>query len=173
MKSPNNPHAISTSSISGTTVLNPALETIGSIKDIMIDIDSGEVLYAVLSVDTGFLNLDSKYFAIPLEEFEFRPEQKEAMLDVSKERLEDSPGFDKDNWPSGPQHEFVGEVYTYYGRTSRYEQSHNEGRLDRDEAGRSEVFGNNELEGTRDGLLHSSDAQTDERLRTKPGSGLF
>jgi sporulation protein YlmC with PRC-barrel domain len=108
--------ALSASSISGTSVLNPSMETIGSIEDLMIDLNTGEVIYAVLSVDTGFLNMGSKHFAIPLEEFDFKPESKEAMLRVDKEKLENSPGFDKDNWPKGPQHNFVEEVFTYYGR---------------------------------------------------------
>ncbi len=131
MKSPKNSNAISASSISGITVINPSLETIGTIEDVMIDFTNGDVLYAVLSVDTGFLNLGSKYFAIPLQEFQLRTEEKQAMLDLSKERLEQSPGFDKDNWPSGPQHQFVGEVNKFYGRTSRHEQTQEHGNMNR------------------------------------------
>lgn len=110
-------NALSASSISGMTVINAKAETVGTIEDLMIDLDTGDTLYAVLSVDTGFLNLGSKYFAVPLEEFEVRPTEREATLHVEKERLEKSPGFDKDHWPSGPQHEFVTEVNTFYGRT--------------------------------------------------------
>lgn len=116
MNTEKTPTVLSATSINGTMVLNEAMETIGSIEDLMIDLETGEVNYAVLSVDTGFLNMGSKYFAIPLEEFDFKPTSREAMLKVDKNKLENSPGFDKDNWPKGPQNEFVKEVHTFYGR---------------------------------------------------------
>ncbi len=126
MKNERNVTALSASSIAGTTVLNPAMETIGSIEDLMVDLDTGDVNYAVLSVDTGFLNMGSKYFAIPLEEFDFKPTSKEAMLNIDKERLENSPGFDKDNWPTGAQHDFVNEVFSYYGRERSNRSTHSD-----------------------------------------------
>lgn len=127
--------ALSASSIAGTTVLNPAMETIGSIEDLMVDLETGEINYAVLSVDTGFLNMGSKYFAIPLEEFDFKPTSKEAMLSIDKERLENSPGFDKDNWPTGAQHDFVNEVFSYYGRERQ--GNRNQAAANTAEAGRA------------------------------------
>ncbi|MEX2564544.1 MAG: hypothetical protein WD431_01220 [Cyclobacteriaceae bacterium] len=47
-----------------------------------------------------------------------------------------SLGFDKDNWPSGPQTEFIGKVNSYYGiKTDSYEEDrvgtmHNETQRD-------------------------------------------
>lgn len=132
MRNEQNHLTLSSSSITGTTVRSTNDESIGQIKDLMIDIESGEVLYAVLSVNTGFLNLDSKYFAIPLEEFQFDTTREEAILNVTKERLEQSPGFDKDHWPTSAQHEFVDQVHSYYGRESRYATSGLEGSLAND-----------------------------------------
>ena len=108
---------LSCSSLSDTKVKNEADETIGHIKDIMIDVNTGEVMYAVLSVDTGFLNLESKYFAIPLQSMRFDTSRENAVMDVSKERLKKSPGFDKSDWPDHPQIKFIDEVYSFYGVT--------------------------------------------------------
>lgn len=107
---------LSGSSIKGTTVKTPVDEKIGTIKDVMIETSTGQIAYAVLEVDTGFLNLGSKYFAIPWQALSLDNHQDDVIiLDVDKERLEKSPGFDKDNWPSGPQYDFINEVHSYYG----------------------------------------------------------
>ena len=104
------------SSFKNTTVKNAVGDKIGSIEDIMIDSHTGGATYAVLSVDTGFLNLGSKYFAIPWEAFDFDTAQKDVfILNVKKDRLENAPGFEKDEWPDHPQHEFLAEVHSYYG----------------------------------------------------------
>ncbi|MEX2512755.1 MAG: PRC-barrel domain-containing protein [Cyclobacteriaceae bacterium] len=115
---------LSASTIKRTTVKNPKDEKIGNIEDIMMDSRTGKVAYVVLSVDTGFLNLGSKYFALPWQSFAFETHQDDVViLNVDKEKLENSPGFDKDNWPSGPQTEFIGKINTYYGiKTDRYEE---------------------------------------------------
>ncbi len=111
---------LSSSSIEGTNVRNLANEKLGEIKDIMLDVDNGRIAYAVLSVSEGFLGLDHKYFAIPWKALRFDTEKEIALLDVDKEKLENSPGFDKDNWPSTPQNDFVDKVHTYYGYESYF-----------------------------------------------------
>jgi sporulation protein YlmC with PRC-barrel domain len=116
MENRTNELILSTSTIEGSTVRSLSDEKIGTIKDIMLDTDSGEVVYVVLSVDTGFLNLGSKYFAIPWQAFSFNSHFEDVfILDIDKNRLENSPGFDKDNWPSGPQREFISQIHDYYG----------------------------------------------------------
>ena len=112
---------LSAGTINGTTVKNATDEKLGEIKDIMLDTESGKVAYAVLSVNTGFMNLENKYFAIPWAALEFDTAQEDVVIfNVDKERLENSPGFDKDNWPDAPQTEFINEVHTYYGYDPYY-----------------------------------------------------
>lgn len=124
MRNNQNDFILSSSSIAKTKVRSTNGEDIGKIEDLMIDTDSGEVVYAVLSVNTGFLNLGSKYFAIPLQVFDFDTGSEEIVLNIDKERLENSPGFDKDNWPSGPQHDFIDEVNTFYGSGANIHQEY-------------------------------------------------
>ncbi len=95
-------------------------ESVGSIKDIMINTSTGEVDYVVLKVDEGFLNLGSKLLALPFESFEFNPHQEDVIIVKEiKETLENAPGFDSDDWPSGPQAEFIHRMRTYYSEESR------------------------------------------------------
>jgi sporulation protein YlmC with PRC-barrel domain len=111
---------ISSSTASSCTVKTPRDEKVGSIKDIMINTRTGEVTYVVLKVNEGFLNLGSKLLALPWESFQFDTAQDDVVIvKESKDTLENSPGFDDDNWPSGPQHEFIQSIHTYYGQENR------------------------------------------------------
>jgi len=103
---------LSADSLIGKSVENYEEDKIGDIKDLVIDPITGEISYAVLSVNTGFLNLESKFFAIPLQAMTVT--ESHVKFDISKEHLQNAPGFDKDVWPTGPQKEFLSSVYEYY-----------------------------------------------------------
>ncbi len=107
---------ISSSTASNCIVKTIKDEEVGQIKDIMLDTETGEVAYVVLSVDKGFLNLGSKLLALPWEAFDFHGHQRDVIIvNVEKEKLENAPGFDTDDWPVGPQHQFINDVHTYFG----------------------------------------------------------
>ncbi len=88
------------SELTGLEVRNPQGEDLGSIHDIVIDMRTGRVRYAAVA-SGGFLGLGEKLLAIPFNAFQFRQteDDKFFVLNVSEERLKESPGFDKDNWP--------------------------------------------------------------------------
>ena len=105
---------LSCSSICDCDVQNVEGKNIGKIKDLMIDLAGGRVGYAVLSFG-GFMGFGEKLFAIPLNQFSFaNSEDDDIVLNVSKEHLEDAPGFDEDNWPRYPDAEFTNSVYSHY-----------------------------------------------------------
>lgn len=107
---------ISCSTATNCTVKTLRDESVGTIKDLMLDTTTGEVAYVVLSVDIGFLNLGSKLLALPWEAFDFHGHQRDVIIvNVSKEKLKDAPGFETDEWPLGPQNEFISNVHSYYG----------------------------------------------------------
>lgn len=111
---------ISCSTATSCKVKTPRDESVGSIKEFMINTSTGEVDYVVLKVDEGFLNLGSKLLALPFESFEFNTAQEDVVIvKESKETLENAPGFDDSNWPSGPQPEFLHSMRTYYSEESR------------------------------------------------------
>lgn len=111
---------ISCSAASSWTVRTPSDEQVGEIKDFILNTHSGEVSYVVLKINEGFLNLGSKLLALPWESFEFNTAQDQVVIvKESKETLENSPGFDEDDWPTGPQSEFIQSIHTYYGQENR------------------------------------------------------
>ncbi|CAH1001905.1 hypothetical protein LEM8419_02819 [Neolewinella maritima] len=109
---------LSSNSITGTNVTNQKGENLGEIKDLMIDTETGTVNYAVLSFG-GFLGLGDKYFAIPFEAFDVNTTTERFVLNVSQDRLENAPGFDKDNWPKTSDHTYWNSLHTHYGVARR------------------------------------------------------
>lgn len=89
-------------------------ENIGEIQDLMINLQNGQIEYAVLSFG-GFLGIGDKYFAIPVEALKYSTKNREITLDINKETLKNAPGFDKDNWPTEASPEFIQSVYKHYG----------------------------------------------------------
>lgn len=112
---------LSTTSIQNTTVVNAQGTTLGDIKDLMVDPVNGTVEYAVLDFG-GFLGIGDKLFAVPLQAFTIDRTNERFMLDVTKERLENAPGFDKADWPSTADATFTEGVYDYYGHRDTYLQ---------------------------------------------------
>lgn len=106
------PLFLTANTIKGDKVINMAGEHLGKIEDLMIDLEYGRVVYAVLSFG-GFLGIGDKLFAIPWEALSVRPHEHAFALNFSKELLEKAEGFDKDNWPL--TREQLANIYTYYG----------------------------------------------------------
>ncbi|MEX0826530.1 MAG: PRC-barrel domain-containing protein [Acidimicrobiia bacterium] len=97
------PRLLSAHSLMSDRVQQPSGEHLGDMKELMIDLDTGRIAYAVLSFG-GFLGLGDKLFALPWSVFHVDTDEKALVLDVPKETLEQAPGFDKSNWPAGPEH---------------------------------------------------------------------
>jgi sporulation protein YlmC with PRC-barrel domain len=82
----------------GYSVQNPQGEDLGEIEDLMVDVNNSQIRYAVLSFG-GFLDIGDKLFAIPLNAIQFNADEQAFILDVDEERLEQAPGFERENWP--------------------------------------------------------------------------
>lgn len=87
------------SSLLGANVQSPSGESLGEVKDVIIDWDSGDVQYNVLSFG-GVLGIGDKLFAIPAEQFVSKPDTKSLVLGVDKNTLKQASGFDQKNWPN-------------------------------------------------------------------------
>jgi sporulation protein YlmC with PRC-barrel domain len=107
---------LSASTLNGDDVYNPNGDKLGSIKEIMLDIESGKVCYAVLSFG-GFLSLGEKLFAVPWGALTVDTENKRFVMDTDEERLKNAPGFDTDNWPNMADPAWEKSVHAYYGTT--------------------------------------------------------
>ncbi|NMG17109.1 PRC-barrel domain-containing protein [Aromatoleum bremense] len=114
------PQVMAASTLEGDDVVNRAGEDLGNIKEVMIDVQSGRVAYAVLSTG-GFLGLGRKLFAIPWGALTLDTDRKCFILDVDAERLKSAPGFDKDHWPSMADITWASEIHAYYGQQNYWQ----------------------------------------------------
>jgi sporulation protein YlmC with PRC-barrel domain len=105
---------LSASSLASHSVKSKRGEDLGSVKEIMIDITSGRIAYAVLSFGK-LLGIDNKLFAIPWEVLTVDEDRKCFVLDADKASLEKAPGFDKDHWPDMADWRWGKSIYSYYG----------------------------------------------------------
>jgi len=114
------PRVMSASTLEGDDIVNREGEKLGELDEVMLDVATGRIAYAVLSTG-GFLGLGDKLFAIPWRALTLDPENHCFILDVAKERLEQAPGFDKDHWPAMAKASWASEVHTFYGQRPYWE----------------------------------------------------
>lgn len=108
------PRLMGADTLIGNDVYNSAEEDLGDIKEIMLDVATGKISYAVLSFGS-FLGLGEKLFAVPWSALSLDTVNKRFILDVDKSRLKDAPGFDKDDWPDMADERWAQGIHTYYG----------------------------------------------------------
>lgn len=98
----------------GNDVCNKDGDNLGDIKELMIDMSSGKVAYAVLSFG-GLLGMGNKLFAVPWDALTLDTLNKRFTLNVSKDALKEAPGFSKEHWPSMSDATWAGGVHKFYG----------------------------------------------------------
>lgn len=113
---------LAASTLAGDKVRNAAGEDLGKIDEIMIDIPTGRVAYAVLSFG-GILRMGNKLFAVPWNTLRVDEDEKCFILDVDSRTLESAPGFDKDNWPDMADMHWGTEVFQYYHATPYWDET--------------------------------------------------
>ncbi|MHB8948352.1 MAG: PRC-barrel domain-containing protein [Rhodoferax sp.] len=108
------PELMGANTLIGNDVYNLKNEDLGDIKEIMLDMRTGRVSYAVLSFG-GFLGMGEKLFAVPWSALTLDTQNKRFTLNVDKERLESAPGFDQDSWPNMADSSWEKGIHDYYG----------------------------------------------------------
>ncbi len=107
------PEVMAAETLQGDDVINHQGEKLGSIEDIMLDVSSGKIAFAVLSFG-GILGMGDKLFAIPWSALTLDADRKCFVLDVPRDTLQNAPGFDKDHWPAMADPSWASQVYAYY-----------------------------------------------------------
>lgn len=102
------------SDLIGTDVRNQQDEKLGEIKDVMVDLQSGQAPFAVIS-SGGFFGVGDRMLAIPTTTLSQNAGQDQFVLSMDRERLKAAPSFDKNNWPDMNDQSWRSEVYSYYG----------------------------------------------------------
>ena len=108
------PELMGADTLLGNDVYNDKGESLGEIREFMIDMVSGKIAYAVLSFG-GLLGMGGKLFAVPWSALTLDTLNKRFTLNVPKDTLKDAPGFDKDHWPAMSDQTWAAGVHKFYG----------------------------------------------------------
>ncbi|NCC21629.1 MAG: PRC-barrel domain containing protein [Alphaproteobacteria bacterium] len=106
---------LSADTLEDTPVYGTDGNKLGTIEEIMIDIEDGKVEYAVLEFHEGFMNMKEKLFAVPWNAMQIDEDQERIILNVPEDTLKSAPGFDKDDWPDMADPLFSSQINEYYG----------------------------------------------------------
>jgi sporulation protein YlmC with PRC-barrel domain len=107
---------LTATSIIGDKVENAEGENLGHIDNLMINLRTGQVEYAVLQFGS-FLGMGGKLFAIPFDELKLDPSRELFILNRDKDYLKNMPGFDQAHWPDTNEHVYFSDVDNYWGTT--------------------------------------------------------
>lgn len=134
-----------TEKLQGLKVKNPEGEELGSLHDLVLDMENHRVRYAALS-HGGFLGIGDKLFAIPIEALRLKHDGDDTffVVDIDKETLKTAPGFSQDAWPDFANQEFIAGMEKHYGRYQTFEGTVESTANDRlvitDRIGRQQTF---------------------------------
>ena len=100
--------------IIGSKVINMKGEMLGKIGNLVVDIDTGRILYAILD-SGGFLGIGDKLFPVPWESLAALPSEGIFFLNQSKEQMKKAPAFDKTNLPNMTDMHWGEGISKHYG----------------------------------------------------------
>jgi sporulation protein YlmC with PRC-barrel domain len=105
------------SKLIGLNVRNKEGEKLGTVHDLVFNIETGKIAYVALSVG-GVLGVGEKLFAVPYNQLAFDHGKNEQffVLDMAKEKLEAAPGFNKSDWPNFADPNWTNKIDSYYTR---------------------------------------------------------
>lgn len=112
-------HTQRVSKLVGMEVHNAKGENLGEIKDLVMDLRTGQIRYAALSFG-GFLGVGDKLFAVPLSALKVKHDGEDTyfVLNVEKERLKTAPGFNESAWPDFGNAQWIASIDAFYGGQS-------------------------------------------------------
>jgi sporulation protein YlmC with PRC-barrel domain len=99
--------------IIGSGVINLEGERIGTIDDLVVDIDTGNVMYAAIK-SGGFLGFGEKLFAVPWQSLTAVPTDGIFILDQSKAKLKKASSFYPSDWPDVGDKSWGAGIYEFF-----------------------------------------------------------
>lgn len=110
------PRLMGAETLIGDSVCNVQEEYLGEIKEIMLNVHAGTIAYAVLSFG-GVFSIGEKLFAVPWSSLKLDTENKRFVLNITKNRFEDAPGFNTDSWPNMADQAWADGIHAYYQKS--------------------------------------------------------
>ncbi|HEY0845025.1 MAG TPA: PRC-barrel domain-containing protein [Noviherbaspirillum sp.] len=98
----------------GADIRTTGGENVGKLQDLIVDVTSGRVHYAVLSYDDT-PGANDKLFVFPIGTFKPAGGADQLVLDIDKDKLGKAPRFDRKRWPDLSNKRFHQEIERHFG----------------------------------------------------------
>jgi hypothetical protein len=105
---------IAADKVQGTDVFNNGGDRLGSVHDLMIDKQTGQVAYAILSFG-GFLGIGGSYHPLPWSLLRYNTNLGGYVVEIDENRLQDAPSYPAGSDPAWGDPEYEGRLHDYYG----------------------------------------------------------
>ncbi len=144
------------SEVIGRNVRGAKGNDLGEINDLIVDVKTQRVRYAILGFG-GILGMGEKLFAYPIQAFKESPNRESLVLNVPEERLEQSPGFERDRWPDWGVDDYAERVERFYGDVTGTRQTERMQAREQQLVRASEMLGRDIVDRTGDDLGEITD----------------
>lgn len=114
--------ALKANDVVGLKILNNEGQTVGSVEDIAIDLQSGRIVQFIVSTG-GFLSMGERHSAVPPSRVQFREAGKPLHFDITREKLKSAPAFEMSDWKDFYQSDRVQESYRFFGEEAAFNRS--------------------------------------------------
>jgi hypothetical protein len=115
------PEIMGASTLTGDAVEDLSGQTIGRIREIMLDVPAGRIAYAVLAFEPSSSG-QGKLFAVPWPALRLDAQRRRFVIEADRQRLEQAPGFDPQHWPTLAEPTWTSRLYRHYGLEPYHEE---------------------------------------------------
>lgn len=101
------------SDLIGFDIQGPDGRTVASVQDVIVDPDTGDLQYLVLSI-SGIEGIDGQLILIPLQAFGFDVQNQVFVLNIDPQLLVGAPTFENGNLPDTTQPDWDVDIQSYW-----------------------------------------------------------
>ncbi|HMA08747.1 MAG TPA: PRC-barrel domain-containing protein [Ramlibacter sp.] len=105
-------------SLCAQSVVDEAGEVLGSIVDLLLDLERGRIAYAVVASD-GFMGLGERLVAVPWNAL--KAETRKFVLQGKRSALDSGPTFEREQWHGAPAKGWHESVHAHFGARPYWE----------------------------------------------------
>jgi sporulation protein YlmC with PRC-barrel domain len=110
------------SKLIGLKAWNPQNQELGQIDDLVVDMPSGKIKFAILS-SGGVLGIGEKLHAVPIEFTSLRWDAEHnsnyLVLDLTQDQLRNAPSFTSNSWPDFSSEQVASSIRGFYQKQVR------------------------------------------------------